>query len=1166
MEPELIKKSKKTIKRRKYILIALIACLFLVIAAIKLPNSFSALSRVDSVEINSNDYSDKGSWHIDKSAKWTGQGKAQVTFDVTSISQISNIKYKDIIFVLDVSGSMTGTKLQRVKDDVTELVQSLVSPGGNRVAIITFDTQSTILSQFSDDKETLIEVINSIEGDGWTNYNSGLKSVNELMKNYQKSNDRDVIMLFFSDGYPNKESPNQVASYGILKDNYPYMTINAIQYEMGQEILKQIKEVSDYQWLATQKSMDNFLYDIANSQSEEIYEKFEVVDYINHELFYIRDINDVEVTKGKVRIEEEGGVQKVIWTIDNYLTGTMAKMNINLFVKDGITEEFYPTNEKEIITSKLPTKNEQIVESELTPVLFLDKKNVIYDVNTPSGCYAENIDSERHYIYDSVTVRNDKVTCENWLFKGFEIVNDVEMINDNTFIMPEEDVIIRGIWGKPSLTKSMDGTIHEQITIVDLPEAITGFIYNGTNQNVQFNIPENAEVVTSSSTLSATNVGTYSIVFRLLDNVSSEWSDGTRDDKIINWEIKPISIESANVTGLEAKQYIGNPITQIPTVNMVISGENITLVENVDYTYNITNNTNAGNANVIITGIGNYTGTKTVQFEIEKVTPTVTVNPTSVTIVKGGTVTFTEMASVYGTFENTSNATNIATVTPANNENVGVNVNKTETVTGVNDGTATITVKFKPNDSTNYEEVIKTVTVNVTKSAAIPTNSLCKAKANATYTGSAITLTTATSGTGYTLSGYSQTNANESGYTITATLASGYRWSDNTTGTKTFKCSLYKATPTITLSATSGTVVAGKTLTFNEKANVKGKFTVASNATGVATVAQASGNEIAANTNNLVTVTAKASGSATITVNFTPTDTTNYNNATAKTYTATVTKSAAIPTNSLCVARTYTGSAQQLTSVTSGTGYTLSGYSQTNANTSGYTITATLTSGYRWSDNATGTKTFKCPMAKATPTITLSATSGTVVAGKTLTFNEKANVKGKFTVASNATGVATVAQASGNEIAANTNNLVTVTAKASGSATITVNFTPTDTANYNNATAKTYTATVKKSGASFTTRFNDTVLDWCHAGDWGANSSFVMRVTPNMAGVFTFSIVSGTVNGLITTPCTSEANRETCYLSIISGTGVARITFTPTDTSYASVYKDITVKEMDDCY
>ncbi len=181
----------------------------------------------------------------------------------------------------------------------------------------------------------------------------------------------------------------------------------------------------------------------------------------------------------------------------------------------------------------------------------------------------------------------------------------------------------------------------------------------------------------------------------------------------------------------------------------------------------------------------------------------------------------------------------------------------------------------------------------------IPTNSLCKCTGMTTcgsgyssfaYTGSAQTLTTATSGTGYTLSGYSQTNVNTSGYTITATLSSSdYRWSDNTTGNKTFTCYLPKATPTITLSSTSGTTVIGTNLTYNEKASVKGKFTVTSSATGKATVSQASSNEIAANTNNTVTVKGVAAGSATITVAFTPTDTTNYNNAANKTYSVTVT-------------------------------------------------------------------------------------------------------------------------------------------------------------------------------------------------------------------------------------------------------------------------------------
>ena len=341
-----------------------------------------------------------------------------------------------------------------------------------------------------------------------------------------------------------------------------------------------------------------------------------------------------------------------------------------------------------------------------------------------------------------------------------------------------------------------------------------------------------------------------------------------------------------------------------------------------------------------------------------------------------------------------------------------------------------------------------------------PTNSLCVSR---TYTGSSQQLTSITSNDAYTLSGYSQTDAGT--YTITAALNSGYKWSDGTTGNKTFSCNMAQATPTITLSAASGTVVTGKTLTFNESASVKGKFTVTSSSTTVATVTQASSAEIAANTNNLVTVTGKTNGSSTITVNFTPTDTENYN-TTSKTYAATITKSAVPPTNSLCVARTYTGSAQQITSATSGTGYTLSGYSQTKAGS--HTVTATLASGYRWNDNSTGTKTFACSIAKATPTITLSKSSGSVKKGSKITFTATVksgsndSIAGTLAVTSSATAKATVSPAS-KSITANKAGVattITVTGVAAGSSTITVKFTPSTTTNFNSAQNKTYKATV----------------------------------------------------------------------------------------------------------
>ena len=179
------------------------------------------------------------------------------------------------------------------------------------------------------------------------------------------------------------------------------------------------------------------------------------------------------------------------------------------------------------------------------------------------------------------------------------------------------------------------------------------------------------------------------------------------------------------------------------------------------------------------------------------------------------------------------------------------------------------------------------VTLNVNSLATAPT---CN---SATYTGSSQNLLN--SGTGYTLSGnYAGTNAGS--YTATATLADNYQWTDGTTTAKSITCSIAKATPTLTLSATSGYVGVGKTTTFTETGSVAGNFGNVSGTTSVATVSPASYTGIAASTAKTVTVTGVAAGTSTITVTFTPTDTTNYNTRTA-TYTATTTSIALTPTS-----------------------------------------------------------------------------------------------------------------------------------------------------------------------------------------------------------------------------------------------------------------------------
>ena len=187
-------------------------------------------------------------------------------------------------------------------------------------------------------------------------------------------------------------------------------------------------------------------------------------------------------------------------------------------------------------------------------------------------------------------------------------------------------------------------------------------------------------------------------------------------------------------------------------------------------------------------------------------------------------------------------------------------------------------------------------------SVAIPTSSgYCKS--GLIYNGSTQTLTNEPS-EGYTFSNNKRVEAGSQ--SVTATLTEGYIWSDNTSTTKTFSCSISKATPTITLSSTSGTVVSGSTISFTEKADVSGTFKNVSNSTSIATISSgATFSNVTANTAKTVKIKGVALGSTSVTITFTPTDTTNYNSVT-KTYSVIGAKTKTINTGEV-YSSTYSG-------------------------------------------------------------------------------------------------------------------------------------------------------------------------------------------------------------------------------------------------------------------
>ena len=360
---------------------------------------------------------------------------------------------------------MSGAKLDKAKSDAKELVDFLLSNQNNHVALITFDTSSEIVSDFTNNKNEMMDMIEILSAYGTTNYNAGLQNVLEVMEGYQKDDNHDIVTLFLTDGY-NEDTPNQVATYHIIKDKYPYMTINGIQYEMGRDIIQEIIDISDNQWVADQETLNGVLFDAVITQLP--YETFIVSDYINKDYFYLDNISDVTITSGNAELQEENGLQKVIWTLDDNITGFNANMKIKLQLKSEYHNGrgFYPTNDHETINYKIIDEDEENVSSTLTPVLKR-AYNVIYDANAPEGCNLPDIPSEEHYVHETVTKRSDTLVCEGYIFRGYQFdevnATDITIINNDTFIMPGHDVTIRGTWTRQGLVKSMDGTVRQRL-------------------------------------------------------------------------------------------------------------------------------------------------------------------------------------------------------------------------------------------------------------------------------------------------------------------------------------------------------------------------------------------------------------------------------------------------------------------------------------------------------------------------------------------------------------------------------------------------------------------------------------------------------------------------------------------------------------------------------
>ena len=184
----------------------------------------------------------------------------------------------------------------------------------------------------------------------------------------------------------------------------------------------------------------------------------------------------------------------------------------------------------------------------------------------------------------------------------------------------------------------------------------------------------------------------YKVVFTPSEDTEKNYETISTTEQEISLTVNAKSLTGANVTVSGSYTYTGQ--AQIPAADAVTVQLDGKTIPNDRYTISASDNTNAGQATVTVTGKGDYIGTASGTFIIGKATP----NPT----------TPTELNAVYGsTLKDVSLPKGWAWDTP-------------DTSVG-NVGEKTFAATYTEDNSGNYNTVQKDLTVKVAKKAVTVT-------------------------------------------------------------------------------------------------------------------------------------------------------------------------------------------------------------------------------------------------------------------------------------------------------------------------------------------------------------------------------------------------------------------------------------------------------------
>lgn len=194
---------------------------------------------------------------------------------------------RDIVLVLDVSGSMAGTPMEETKKASVNFIDSILDEDAS-IGIVTYDNSASRASDFSVNKASLENIVSGIYDGGGTNIEAGLREAHSMLSS---SNAKKKIIVLMSDGEPNdgKEGDALVAYADEIKgDGVLIYTLGFFENMGGYK--------SSAQQLMERIASDGCHYEVANAD-DLVFFFGDIADQLNGQKYiYVRIACPVDVS------------------------------------------------------------------------------------------------------------------------------------------------------------------------------------------------------------------------------------------------------------------------------------------------------------------------------------------------------------------------------------------------------------------------------------------------------------------------------------------------------------------------------------------------------------------------------------------------------------------------------------------------------------------------------------------------------------------------------------------------------------------------------------------------------------------------------------------------------------------------------------------------------